>query len=293
MKKVVPQKKPRITPITPARRKASDFDRLWKPWAAAAGGSALIATAIWGIEATRTHLRLTEAEAEIKKGFTALAAETIDPVRDALTSSARGCRALVDAYYGARRPDRLEWASQACITAGVETPEIYLGLAAARELTDRDNEALQLLQTAARKFDKSPDPLYRIAQILRRNKKDSDAADVLLKASERAPENNQLVMEAMEQLAIANRWNEARRMADKIKSVETDSPEIKLLIARALLKGGDPDGARAVVAQARTLMSKRPEIKAALEQVYGDVLNAGSGSAPAASDASRGLASPQ
>jgi hypothetical protein len=298
-----------VTPIkkarTPIRRKSKEFDRLWKPWAAAAGCSAVIATAIWGVGATRAHLRLTEAEAQIKKGFTALAAETIDPVRNELTTSPRGCTALMGSYFGAHRADRLEWAAQACITAGVETTDTYIGLAAAKELVGRDGEALQLLQQVTQKFTKSPDPLYRIAQILRRNKKEAEAADVLLKATEIAPDNNQLAMETMEQLSTLQRWSDARHLADKIKAVETDNPEVKLLIARALLKGGDAGGAQTVVAQARTLLEKKPEMKGALERAYGDVLNGGGNAQQpplppgkvaegpqASAEASRGLASP-
>jgi tetratricopeptide (TPR) repeat protein len=227
--------KPRQASSAASRVSFSDFDRRWKPWAIAAGGIAGIAITLWGVQATFVHLRLTEAEAQIKKNFTALASESLEPVRYELTSSVRGCQALVAAYFGAHKPERLEWAAQACITAGVETSDMYVGLAAARELVGQDGDALKILTQVAQKFDKSPDPLYRIAQIYRRNKKDAEATDLLVKAAELAPTNNQLSMETLEALSTANRWADARKYADRIKAVESDSPEVKLVIARALM----------------------------------------------------------
>lgn len=250
----------------------SDFNRRWKPWAIAAGSIAGIATTLWGVQATFVHLRLTEAEAQLKKNFAALASESLEPVRYELTSSVRGCQTLVAAYFGAHKADRLEWAAQACISAGIETSDMYVGLAAARELTGQDAEALKILTQVAQKFDKSPDPLYRIAQIYRRNKKDDEATAMLMKAAELAPTNNQLSMEALEALSAAKHWQEARKMADRIKAVESDSIEVKLVIARALLNGGDKEGAQTLVTQARALMEKKPEIKAAVEHAFQDVL---------------------
>ena len=284
-------KTPRKTPSKPLPAKLSDFDRRWRPWAIGAGGIAAIATALWGVQATFVHLRLSEAEAQLKKNFAALASESLEPVRYELTSTLRGCQALVSAYYGSHRPERLEWAAQACITAGIETPDIYVGLAAARELAGQDADALKILDQISKKFEKSPDPLYRIAQIYRRNKKTSEAAEVLLKAAELAPSNNQLSMETLEMLSQEQRWSDARKIADRIKSVESDNPEVKLIIARALNHGGDTAGSQALVTQARALLDKRPELRSGIERGFPDLMQAAAG-APPATEPSRAIASP-
>jgi tetratricopeptide (TPR) repeat protein len=271
----------------------------WKAWLTATGVVAVVAVAIWGAEWGRARLRLREAEALLGKGFATLAAERLEGVRSTIASSERGCKALIAAYLGAHQPERLEWASQACITAGIETTDTYIGLAAAKEIIGQDNDALRILEGVAKKFDKSPDPLYRIAQIYRRNKKTAEAADVLAKAADLAKDQPQLSMEAMEAYSEAQRWDSARKFADRIKGVSTDNPEVKLMISRAMLKGGDREGARALALEARKLMDAKPQLKQALEQAYSDVLNdtpgspAGKLAGPTANEARREPASPE
>jgi tetratricopeptide (TPR) repeat protein len=235
----------------------------------------------WGVCAVRLRRDLTRAEAQLQRGFPAAAAETLDRHRAWLTDTDRGCRALIGSYYGARRAERLEWASEACLDGGRDLIEAHLGLAAARELTGRDPDALRLLSQVAPRFDQSPDLYYRMAQIYRRNKRDDAAVGAFLEASKRAPDNAQLSMDALEYFSSINRWAEATRMAEKLRSTPTDNPEIKLLIARALQRGGNRQASELVVAQARELMGKSPELKAALERAYADVLQAADAPAPA------------
>jgi predicted Zn-dependent protease len=259
-----------------------------KPWNAVVGGAAALAVAIFGIQMGRAQYNLREAEGYLQKGFGTLAAETLEPVRFMLVKSQRGCEALQGAYFGAQRPDRLEWAAQACIIKHGESPGAFVGLAAARELMGRDEEATRILAQVMQAFPKAPDPYFRMAQILRRAKKDVDAAMALSKASELIPANNQVALDALQALAGVSKWEEARRIAERIKDVHTDMPEVKLVIARAMLKGGNAEGAKAQADMARAMIEKKPENKAAIMQAYADVFNP---QAAAATDEARAPAS--
>jgi hypothetical protein len=84
---------------------------------------AALAGSVWAIGAGSAQYRLTKAEAQLKKGYAQLAVETLEPCRAQLTSTTHGCQILVQVYASARRTDRLEWATQACMEAGVEFSE--------------------------------------------------------------------------------------------------------------------------------------------------------------------------
>jgi hypothetical protein len=83
-----------------------------------AGAFITVMSSVWGLGYAAAWYRLGQAETQLAKGFAALAAETLESSRLQLVDTRRGCQALVDAYAGARRTDRLEWATQACSEAG-------------------------------------------------------------------------------------------------------------------------------------------------------------------------------
>jgi tetratricopeptide (TPR) repeat protein len=241
----------------------------------ALGAIVLCVGAAWGVCTLRTYRVLMKAEDSMTKGFGALAAERIDPVRHEVIRFERGCSVMLSAYFNSRRTERLEWAAQACLEAGKDVPEVYLALAAHRELTGRDAEALRILSQVAPRFDKIPDLYYRMSQILQRNRNVDGAVAAMIQAVERSPAQSQIVLEALEYFSGLQRWNEARQMADKLKSAPTDDPEVKLVIARALRKGGDVGSAQQLIDQAKTLLAQRPEQKARLERAYADMLGGG------------------
>jgi predicted Zn-dependent protease len=123
---------------------------------------------------------------------------------------------MIAAYHGAHLADKLDWAAQACITAGVESVEVYIGLAAARELTNRDAEAAEVLKKVIERFPKSPDAPYHLAQIQMRAKRVAEAAKSLTSASDLVPSNHQIAMEALQALSSANQWTDARRVAERL-----------------------------------------------------------------------------
>ena len=225
-----------------------------------------------GVTKVMQRRAVTRAEAQLKKGFGALAAESIDRYRSHLVKSADGCKTLALAYSAARKLERLEWAGEACLDNGIETLEVYEGLASAEDSLGRDADAIQIMNAAVQKFPKSPDPLVNLARLFRKNKDDNRAALALMKAVEVSGDNHQLELEAIQFFSSTNRWPEAKQMADRLKAVQTDNPEVKLFIAEALSKGGDKEGAKAQVAQAETMLAKAtPEQKAALKKKYADV----------------------
>lgn len=216
---------------------------------------------------------ITHAEAQLKKGFGALAAETVDRYRHHLVKSADHCKTLLTAYSAARRVDRLEWASEACLDNNVQTIEVYEGLASAEDQLGRDGDAIQVLNAAAEKFPKSPDPWVNMAKVFQKNKDMAHAGAALMKGIELAGSDHQLELQGLQFFASENRWNEAKQLADRLKAVQTDNPQVKLLIARALLKGGDKAGSKDQAAMAKEMMAKIPaEQQEALKKAFADVL---------------------
>ncbi len=236
-------------------------------------GVVVLAGVYWEARTILIAHEMKVAQDELQKGFGALAAERLDSYRDSLIRRDDGCKELLTAYYQTRKFDRLEWASQACIEAKHEIPEDYLALAAVREETSREPEAIQILAQAAQKFDKVPDFYYRLGQIFQKEKKDQQAAVAYSRAVERAPANNQMAFDVLQYFSKTGHWNEARPLADRLKNVKTDDPEVKLVLARALMHGGDIGSAQAQADEAKKLLEKNPAAREALEQAYGDVLH--------------------
>lgn len=137
---------------------------------------------------------LSQAEGFLSLGFAGLAAETLDPFRQELAKSERGCKALIAAYLQARRAERLEWASEACIAGGQDIVEAHLGRAASWELGGRESQALQILRKAQARFANSPEISNRIAQIMTRiNKENGPVAakeELPVQAEQRTPSSS-------------------------------------------------------------------------------------------------------
>ena len=92
----------------------------FKQTLAAVGVFAFLACSVWAVGTGAAHYRLTQAETQLAKGYAALAFETLEPSRTQLTSTARGCQTLINIYSSAHRTERLEWATQACLEAGIQ-----------------------------------------------------------------------------------------------------------------------------------------------------------------------------
>jgi tetratricopeptide (TPR) repeat protein len=230
-----------------------------------------MAALAWGGTYLLTRRAASRAEELLRKGFGAVAADTVDCHRYRLTGSAANCKILIAAYFQSRRVERLEWASQACLEAGHEIPEDYIGLAATREWTGRAQEALQILSEGASKFDKIPDVYYTLAQFFQRNKQDDAAVNAFKQALARAPQDNALAIEALQFFANAKKWSDGKQIAEQLKTVQTDNPEVKVFLARFLIKNGNKAGAKELLDQANELVKAKPEVRKQLEDRYPDV----------------------
>lgn len=249
-----------------------NFEFMGLPVGAIVVALLIVAAGSWGVTTYQARHALKRAMAQLEKGLPVVAAETIDPYREALVKkSEQDCRVVIAIYYQARRPERLEWAAQACLDEGKVFPEAFVGWAAAREFIGRDAEALQILGNAAPKFDKVPSIYYSMAQIFRRNKRDDEAIAAFRSAIERAPNDNQLAIETAEYLYSLKKFADAKKLVDKLKDVKTDNPEVKLFLARVYLANQDKGTARTLASEANELISKHPEMKPAYEKGYSDV----------------------
>jgi hypothetical protein len=90
---------------------------------------------------------------------------------------------------------------------------------------------------------------------------------------ELTPQDSQLALDSLQYFISLKSEADVKFAAEKLKGVQTENPEVKLYVARALAQTGDKEGAKALAAQARELMAKKPESKDALEKAYGDVLS--------------------
>ena len=219
-----------------------------------------------------TKRAISRAEKLVNDGYSSVAAEVLDDYRVSAVRQDKGCPVIIAAYLGARRLDRLEWAGEACIENGHATADAYLGLSAVRELTSRDQEALQLLAAAAGKFDKMPDIYQRIAIILRRNKNVQGAEAAYSQAIARADNNKQVIVDAMEFFVSVQHWEKAKEMALRIKDIPTENLDIKAMTARVFKKSGDESNYTAAVGQIKDLLNKRPATeKTQFEQANTDL----------------------
>ncbi len=217
------------------------------------------------------NFRLGQAEVLMGRGFHALAAENLDGLRNGLTGTDRGCKALVNAYFGARNTVRLEWASEACIENGIQPPDVIVGLANAWEQTGKVEAAVQLLQGASEKFKEAPDFEHRLGVIYNGQKKTDLAIKSFMEAHRRAPTLTKLALDYLVFFAQNNRWTEASIVADSLKDAQTEDPEVKLLIARAFQQTGRAEASRAQVEVAKTLLDKAPNKKDALLKNFADL----------------------
>jgi tetratricopeptide (TPR) repeat protein len=239
-------------------------------------GAAIIAGGIYGTQALCTHRAITQADEALKKNFAALAADRVESHRHAMLKSEHGCSVMIQAYHDSRNLPRLEWASQACMDAGWQIPEAFLGMASASEATGHDVEALEILMKGVAKYQTLPEFYVRMAGILKRNKRPNETVANYMKAVEYAPNNNALAWEALQYFVSVQRWAEGKQMVDKLKSVQTVNPEIKLVMARVLLNFGDRGSSKAMAAEGKQLMAKLPAATTKqLEKDYSDVLGTG------------------
>ncbi len=255
-----------------AQKSSLDYRHLAIQISIVIGTMAVLAGGYVGIQKARLHFAIKKAEKQVLSGYGALAARTMRSVENLATHTPAGCRILMNCYYAARRMEDLEWAAQACLDAGHEMPEPYVALTAVAESMNQDQKALNILEQALKRHSKSADLYYRVFLIMKRNKNFEQATLALTQATTLAPENGNLNLEALQFLVESRKWPEARQIAHRLAGVKTDNPAIKLLVARALIEGGDKASAEAVIAQAKELLAKNPQLKATLEKSYGDLL---------------------
>ncbi len=218
---------------------------------------------------------VSKADEESKKGFWALAYDRLEPYRKQLTSNEKDCNLLLNTFANAKKGERLEWAAQACLESKIETFGVYLSIAIAHELQGHDQDAVRILNEVSAKFDKEPTALLRMANIFIRNKDEPKAAEAMLQAANRT-EDPQVRLDTIPPLLRQKRVAEALKLAIPLREIPTENPEVRLIVARALIAGHEPSGGVKQINEARFLMMKlSPERKAQLENDYADVLKSG------------------
>jgi tetratricopeptide (TPR) repeat protein len=202
------------------------------------------------------------------KNFPALAADQGECYRHRMVKSEEGCALLLAAYHDSRNLQRMEWAAQACMDAGRETPEVYLGLAAAEEAAGRDLAALQRLLEAEKKFPQKAEVYLRMATIFKRNKRVDEAAQSYHKVVELLPQNADMTLEAFRYFVSVEKWADAKKMVDRLQAVQGVPVELKFLMARALFKFGDQASARLMAEEGRKMLGRDSSALSAFKQTY-------------------------
>ena len=215
---------------------------------------------------------ILKAAEEGKRGFWALAAEKVDRHRFDMLSNENDCNTLLNVYANAKKAERLEWAAQACLEDGIETYGAYMSLVMSQELLGRDQEALQLMDQISKKFDKAVTVFQRMANAYLRQKDEARATEAMLMAASRS-QDPQVKLDTLQILLKQNRNEEAMNLALTLKGVATENPEVKLIIARALIAGKEATGGSAQINEAKFLMMKLdPAKRQQIESQFADVI---------------------
>jgi len=207
-----------------------------------------------------------------RKGFFALSVDVAGPVRWELAKSSRGCQLMMETYELARSVSGLQWTGQACLNAGIESVDVYLGLSIAQELSGDDFGALRLLSMVVKKFDKLPNIHYKMARIFQKNKRDSEALISYKQAHLRAPDNQQILFHALKFVEESKKWKSGLFFADRLKVANVQNVEIVLLGARIFKKLKDSASLRSLLVQVKELIIKNPGLKAQLQKSYKDLI---------------------
>lgn len=187
-----------------------------------------------------------------EKGFMVLAAETLQPYREILSYSARGCRALLQANYEGRFLDRAEWAAESCLNHGHEISEAYVALAGVRESTGREEEAMQILRAASERFREDATVQYKLARLLVKAGRLPEALNYMNQAAAKVPQNIGVQVETLAFMIQQKEYALARSVVERLKSVPPKDLNAiaRMLMAEVLVKLGDAGSAKELAQQA-------------------------------------------
>lgn len=235
----------------------------------------VLALGSWALLEVAALRALNRAQDYLSKGFSALAGSEARSYRAFLSKSESGCRTLIASLIQARYLEDLEWSVQSCTYHKVEIPEVYLGLAFHRESAGSDPDALTILRKGMARFPQNPEFDLRAAKIYLRLKPVNmqKITEHLNRAGSIAPGDAQMNLNIMEYFSSVKDWPNARKYAERIRSVPKSAPSAKLLLSRVLANSGDPIGAKVAADEAKTLIASLSENeRKTLEIQYSDVL---------------------
>ncbi|MGZ3688362.1 MAG: tetratricopeptide repeat protein [Bdellovibrionota bacterium] len=240
--------------------------------AAALGLLGAVVAAVYLVPSYRASRAMGDAKYQLTNGFPVVAAETLEEFRSTYVTRSHDCQVLISAYYQARKAERLGWATEACLFNHHESLEAYLGMAASREMMGREPEAVTILKQVASKFDETPAVYFTLAQLLRRMGRKSEAVDAYRDAVRRSRDSSTAAVELVQLLTELGRFGEASEAATALKSAPVEGAEARMIVARALLKGGDRVYAKIFADGAMSAVASDPALKAQIQKDYADVL---------------------
>jgi hypothetical protein len=212
--------------------------------ALAAAGIA-ISGAFVAVQEWRKRDALARGEQLLATGLGAAAADLLDPFREKLTDSPRGCLVLLEAYFEARHLPRLKWASQSCAAAGVLIPEVYLYAARVKALEGAPGEALDTLLGGLEKIGPKAVLYIEVIELLTRAGRAGEALALLRKYQGRLSDDRRFQGYALRFLAARKLWKEARAAAAHLELQDPGlNPELRMTGALALFHTGERPGAK-------------------------------------------------
>lgn len=224
----------------------------------------------WGVRTIQIRSALDDARTANEQGFPLVAADRLESLRHGMVQSAEGCAVLIDTYFRARQSSSLDWASQSCLFNKHETLEAFLGLATVRSWEGREDEALRILAITATRFQQSPVPHLRAAEIWQKNKKPERAVEAYQVALKLAPNDTTMSLNAMEYFRSVKRSDLVKPLAARLAHENFEQPEARVLVARSLKETGDAATAKQILTSVETALSKNPGVLEALKQQYSD-----------------------
>lgn len=235
----------------------------------------------WGAHVLYSYWLVTRADQEIQAGYGALASERLEPYREQVTTTERGCSAYLRSNFLTHRMERLQWGSESCLNHKIDNPEIIVAQSAAKEAAGEAQEAVTLLVEAAPRFKDTPLLYMRLFSMMKTAKNLQGMRYAMLKAVDQAPTDPKVLWAALQFFTSQEKWEDAKQMASRLKDLPTANfPDAKFLEARAFLKGGDTGTANALAEQGRTLIATKPELQEQYKKQFPEFFDEPSAPAP-------------
>ena len=176
----------------------------------------LLALVAWGIQ----HFRkapMIEAQRELQEHRPYHAAQLLKDHRSSVSQTQQGCALAFRVFSQLKQGEDLGWYLEACRSLSFLGPELFLAQAGALQARSKDEEAVQLLQSAGAQYPGNPMVYVRLAQIFEEHQQTDKAKASWRAAIDQAPNDGDTLLGAFAFYFAHKIWKEAATVAQKLQ----------------------------------------------------------------------------